>query len=109
MKKKRVINCVLVGLCLCMLYVTDTFKIVSVKAAHEEEIQSRAHSATLCVYYEEWYDKHGACVIKNRQYQTFNIINGYIETPKRTSLQLTPMEYEFYDRAVKVEVSYRFY
>lgn len=71
---------------------------------------ARSYYERLPIQYEEWYDKVLACeVYKNYKYKDFLFPHGYTSTETRTKIDLTPLEYEFYDYAWLVTITYDFY
>lgn len=74
------------------------------------EIQPCAYVEKLPIKYEIWYSYSYGAEYRNYQYRQYTFQNGYNRTDRlEGKIELTPLQYEFYEKAQLWTVRYSFY
>ncbi|WP_370828209.1 hypothetical protein [Fournierella massiliensis] len=93
---------------LCSVFVNGYAPVLALYSY--EVIPARAFRETLPIRYEKWYSYKLGVEERNFTYRDFTFVNGYTKTEKMTErIQLTPLDYEFYEKAEVWEIEYHFY
>lgn len=92
-----------------LLFTTCAVFSASAIAASDTFIQPYSYREELPVSYEIWYSYRYHEEERNFEYKSFTYLNGYYRSETSESMELSPLEYEFYAWAKKVTVHYTFY
>lgn len=87
---------------------TTTFVKASEKVSNE--ILPYAYRESLPIRYEVWYSHNLGAEYRNYVYRDYTFANGYNRKDVYGgTIELTPLEYEFYSKAELWTVEYSFY
>lgn len=104
-KFKKAISLAMVFSCIILnISLTDAL------ASDDVEIQPCVYVETLPIKYEIWYSYSYGAEYRNYQYREYTFQNGYNRTDSLEGrIELTPLQYVFYEKAQLWTVRYSFY